>query len=282
MSSVLAHRRSSQDQQQKKLTMAEKADIHDLYEESVQNVEQETDFLLETFEKLRGRKPTSLREDFCGTANECCEWVKRDASRTAIGVDINPAVQDWGRQHHLAKLPPEARSRVQLVTADVMQADTPPTDIAVAMNFSYWTFKTREQMRAYFKRVHESLGDDGMFVLDAFGGSEAHEESKEKTKHDGFTYIWHQKKVDPVTGDMVCHIHFKFPDGSRIKKAFTYHWRFWSLPELKELLLEAGFKAATVYWEGWDEDEEEGNGIFEPVTEGEADPAWIVYIVAEK
>ncbi|NNF52451.1 MAG: class I SAM-dependent methyltransferase [Gammaproteobacteria bacterium] len=262
--------------------MAEAADIHTLYEESVQNVEQETDFLIETFKKLRGRSPVSLREDFCGTANECCEWVSRDEAHVAIGVDFDRDVQDWGRRHHLAKLSAEAQSRVKLVTADVLEAETPPVDITVAMNFSYWTFKTRDQLRAYFQRVHDHLGADGIFVLDAFGGSEAHEESKEKTKHDGFTYIWHQKKVDPVTGRMICHIHFKFPDGSRIKKAFSYEWRFWSLPELQEILREAGFSDVTVYWEGWDEDEEEGNGVFEPVEEGEADPAWIVYIVAQK
>ncbi len=278
MSRAFAHSQPSDDRR----TMAEKADIHELYEESVQNVEQETDFLLETFEQLRGRKPRSLREDFCGTANECCEWVRRDPSHTAIGVDIDAGVQEWGRQNHVARLDPEARSRVQLLTADVREAATPPVDIAVAMNFSYWIFETRDALRAYFATVREHLVDDGIFVMDAFGGSEAHEESKEKTKHEGFTYIWHQKKVDPVTGHMVCHIHFKFPDGSRIKKAFSYEWRFWSLPELQELLLEAGFSKVTVYWEGWDEEEEEGNGIFEPVTEGEADPAWIVYIVAEK
>lgn len=278
MSSVPArHEKTDQ-----KRSMADEADIHHLYEESVQNVEQETDFLLETFETLRGRKPTSLREDFSGTANECCEWVKRDPAHTAIGVDFDSAVQDWGRKNHLAKLPPEARSRVQLITADVLTADTPKVDITVAMNFSYWTFDTRDKLRNYFQRVHEHLGSDGIFVLDAFGGSEAHEESKEKTRHEGFTYIWHQKKVDPVTGRMLCHIHFKFPDGSRIKKAFTYQWRFWTLPELQEILLEAGFGKVTVYWEGWDEDEEEGNGVFEPVEEGEADPAWIVYIVAQK
>jgi hypothetical protein len=47
------------------------------------------------------------------------------------------------------------------------------------------------------------------------------------------------------------------------------------------MLTEAGFKA-TVYWEGTDEDTDEGNGIFVPATEGEADAGWIAYIVAEK
>ena len=45
--------------------------------------------------------------------------------------------------------------------------------------------------------------------------------------------------------------------------------------------MEAGFSKATVYWEGEDEDGE-GNGEFTPDGKGEADLAWIAYIVAEK
>ena len=32
------------------------------------------------------------------------------------------------------------------------------------------------------------------------------------------------------------HIHFEFPDGSRIERAFGYHWRLWQIPELHDLL----------------------------------------------
>ena len=66
--------------------------------------------------------------------------------------------------------------------------------------------------------------------------------------------IWDQKAYNPINGDMLCHIHFSFPDGSKIKKAFTYDWRLWTLPEIRELLLEAGFQRATVYWEGTNEE----------------------------
>ena len=136
-------------------------------------------------------------------------------------------------------------------------------------------------MRDYFIRVRDSLKSDGVFFLGAYGGSEAYDTQKEKTKYDGFTYIWHQAKYEPVTGRTVCHIHFKFPDGSRIKKAFSYDWRLWSLPELRELLEEAGFASVRVYWEGEDDDGE-GNGEFFEETKGEADPGWIAYLVAEK
>jgi hypothetical protein len=136
-------------------------------------------------------------------------------------------------------------------------------------------------MLEYFARVREALKDDGIFFLDAFGGYESMEEMKEKTKYDDFTYVWEQKHYYPVTGEMECHIHFKFPDKSKLKKAFSYTWRLWTLPEILELLTEAGFKNPTVYWEGTDEDGE-GDGVFTPEARGEADAGWIAYIVAEK
>jgi hypothetical protein len=104
---------------------------------------------------------------------------------------------------------------------------------------------------------------------------------REKTKFDYFTYVWDQADFHPVTNHMVCHIHFKFPDGSKIKNAFTYEWRMWTLPEIRELLLEAGFSTARIYWEGEDEDGE-GNGEFYETDKGEPDLAWVCYIVAEK
>ena len=73
-----------------------------------------------------------------------------------------------------------------------------------------------------------------------------------------------------------------FPDGSRLKRAFSYEWRLWTLPELREILEEAGFDPVTVYWQGTDEETGEGDGVFEPAEEGEPDPSWIVYIVAER
>jgi len=263
------------------LTMAEQADVHELYEEAVQNVEGEIEFVQDTFRDLRKREAVSFREDFCGTASASCEWVRAGNGRHAIGVDIDSDVLEWGRKNRLGRLPEADRARVKLLNEDVMTVETEPVDIVGGFNFSYWIFKTRTEMRDYFIRVRDSLKSDGVFFLDAYGGSEAYDTQKEKTKYDGFTYIWHQAKYEPVTGRTVCHIHFKFPDGSRIKKAFSYDWRLWSLPELRELLEEAGFASVRVYWEGEDDDGE-GNGEFFEETKGEADPGWIAYLVAEK
>jgi SAM-dependent methyltransferase len=262
-------------------TMAEQADIHELYEESVQNVENEVEFLRTTFKELRGRTAYSFREDFCGTASLACEWAKQGPDYSAIGVDIDPSVLEWGREKRVGSLAAEEQARVSLIESDVQTVETPQVDILAAFNFSYWIFEERTQMVAYMRRCYEALQDDGILFMDMFGGPESFEETKEKTKHDGFTYIWHQAEFYPVTNHMQCYIHFKFPDGSKIKRAFSYAWRLYTAPELRDMLFDAGFRNVTVYWEGEDEDGE-GNGEFTPSQTGEADLAWIAYIVAEK
>ena len=261
--------------------MAQQSELHELYEKSVQAVDAEVEFLDETFRELRGRDAVSFREDFCGTASAACEWVGSASNRSAIGVDNDKDTLDWGREHRAAKLPKAARARLELRLEDVRTVETPPVDIVGAFNFSYFMFKTRDELRAYFEVVHKALDSDGLFFLDAFGGPEGMAVQKEKTKFKGFTYVWDQALYEPVTGRMVCHIHFKFPDGSKLKRAFTYDWRLWSLPEIRELLAEAGFSKVRVYWEGEDEDGE-CNGEYSESATGEADPAWVAYIVAEK
>ena len=266
----------------KKQTMAARADRHKLYQRAVQCVEAEIDFVDDTFTQLRGRKARVLREDFCGTANTACEWVRRRRTNRAIGVDIDEQVQSWGREHNLAKLDGPASRRIRLLTEDVLKVRTEPVDAVLAMNFSYWIFKERPVLRRYFRSVQQSLAPDGLFFLDAYGGYDAQRITKDRNAGKGFTYIWDQAHYNPITGDMTCHIHFKFPDGSRLQRAFSYDWRLWTLPEIREILLEARFQQASVYWQGYDEESNEANGIFEPTEQGEPDAAWIAYIVAEK
>ena len=263
-----------------KPTMASQADKHKLYEASVQCVESEIDFVDDTFKKLRRRRARRLREDFCGTANTSCEWVRRRATNTATAVDMDTEVQQWGRDHHIAELTPKQQQRIQLVQADVMKVKTEPMDVVLAMNFSYWIFQERAQMIRYFRRVYESLVADGIFFLDLFGGYEAFEELKEESEIENFTYVWHQAMYNPITGAAQCRIHFKFEDGSQLKNAFIYDWRLWTFPELTEILTEAGYRA-TAYWEGTTEDGE-GDGVFTATTQGEADAGWVAYLVGEK
>jgi len=262
-------------------SQASLADPHRLYELSVQCAEAEIDFIESTFERLRGRKARVLREDFCGTATVCCEWVRRSRSRRAIGVDIDPQVLDWGRANNLSALGPAQARRVNLMEANVLNADTEPVDALCAMNFSYWLFKERKALKRYLQRARSALANDGVLFLDAYGGYDSFREIEEEREIDGFTYIWEQAKYEPISGGLICHIHFAFPDGSRLERAFSYDWRLWTLPEILDLLDEVRFSRVTVYWQGWAKDGE-ADGVFRPATEGEADAGWICYITAEK
>lgn len=261
---------------------AANADPHLLYENSVQAVDAEIDFVDETYTATRGQSATFLREDFCGTGNTSCEWVRRRPGNYAIGVDLDEDVMNWGRERHIVGLTDSEQGRIALINADVLQLETPPQDIVLAMNFSYWVFKQRAVLRDYFRRVHRALNERGMFVLDCFGGYDAARVTKETTKYKDYTYTWHQAAYNPISGDYRCHIHFKFPDGSRLKKAFTYDWRLWTLPEIKEILTEAGFAKVTTYWQGWNEDETEANGEFSALEVADADAGWICYMVADR
>lgn len=259
---------------------ADTADRHELYQRSVQCVEAEIDFVDATFQALRKRKAVTLREDFCGTGNTSCEWVRRRRTNRAVGVDLDADVLAWGEAHNVAPLG-KAASRIELLNDNVMSVDTGPMDVVLAMNFSYWIFKERASLKRYFKSVRRSLGTDGVFFLDAYGGYDSFRIMRERTEFDDFTYVWDQASYNPINGDMTCHIHFRFPDGSRMKEAFSYHWRLWTLPEIREVLGEAGFSQVTVYWQGTDEESGEADGEFSPAETGDPDPAWIAYITAE-
>jgi len=227
-----------------------------------------------------------LREDFCGTANTACEWVIRNEGHQAIGVDLDRDVLDWGRQNKLVELDQEQSGRIELLHEDVLQTRPGLVDIILAMNFSYYLFLKRHQLREYFENALDGLVSDGILFLDAYGGYEAPmvlTEPRECQDHDGndFTYIWDQAEFNPIDSCMTCHIHFEFPDKSRMEQAFSYHWRLWTLPELREILYEAGFSKVDIYWEGTDEEKNEGNGIYTPSETGDADPGWVCYIVAQ-
>jgi hypothetical protein len=261
------------------------ADRHRLYERAVQAPDAEVDFIDDRYRRLRGRGARRLREDFCGTAALCCEWVRRRKGNRAVGVDLDPAVLAWGRARNVGALDPETARRVTLVEGDVRATETGLADVLCAMNFSYWLLMDRDRLLAYFRGVRDRLADDGIFFLDAYGGYDSFRvitEEREIDDDEGrFTYIWEQASYEPVTGTMDCYIHFAFPDGSRMERAFSYRWRLWTLPEIRELLDEAGFRRVQVYWQGWDEDGEP-DGDFQPTDSGEPDAGWICYLTAEK
>ena len=65
------------------------ADKYACYEAAVQSPEADVPLLNKIFKSAYGRKPETLREDFCGTALLCCEFVKLNRDNKAIGVDLD-------------------------------------------------------------------------------------------------------------------------------------------------------------------------------------------------
>jgi cyclopropane fatty-acyl-phospholipid synthase-like methyltransferase len=258
------------------------SDRHALYEDSVQSPEEECAFMDRVFRSLRGRTPTSLREDFCGTHFLSATWVQRRAANRAVGFDLHRPTVAWGRARRAAALKPAQLRRLDIRIGDVRSATSEPVDAIAAFNFSYYLFKRRQDLIEYFRHARTQLKRDGVMFVDCYGGYESFSEQTEERDLDGFTYQWQTERYDPVTGDVLNHIHFVFPDGTKIRKAFTYDWRLWTIPEIRECLAEAGFRRTHVYWEGTDHATGEGDGVFRRTTVGEACGGWIAYIAAEK
>ncbi|MFK8137100.1 MAG: class I SAM-dependent methyltransferase [Bdellovibrionales bacterium] len=256
-------------------------DKYDYYFRSVQSPENDVEFFRKTYKELKNKEPLSFREDFCGTHAISCEWVKLDSKKTAVGVDLDPEPIEYGDKTYASKLSDNQKNRMTIIEGNVLDKGVSKTDIVSASNFSYFIFKKRQDLLEYYKTAYNNVDEDGIFIVDCFGGSKCMEANEEETEHEDFSYFWDQDSYDPVTNYALFHIHFK-PDGyKKVKEAFTYDWRMWSIPEIKEIMHEAGFSKVHVYWEQSDEDGD-GNGEFERVEMGEECEAWIAYIVGEK
>lgn len=278
-----AKRKTQQQRRKKKRegpSQAEQADIHLLYQEAVQDPPGDVALVERIFKGTFNRAPRKLREDFCGTAVMACEWVKHHKENHAWGIDLDVPTLDWARKHNVSQLTSEQAERLELVQGNVIDAEHGRVDVTVAFNFSYFIFKERAQLLNYFEKSRARLCDEGLFLLDLYGGAEANRTLAETREHDDFDYVWDQDVFDPVSQNAVNYIHFEFPDGSQIDKAFTYDWRLWTIPELRDVLHEAGFSQTDVYWEQTDHKTNEGNGVYYKAKTAEDDPAFVSYIAA--
>lgn len=260
------------------------ADKYDLYQRAVQEPDTDLWIITGLFESHARRPLMDLREDFSGTGQLSCMFVDDAEGRRAWAVDLDEEPLTWGREKNLPKIDEGARTRVTFVRANVMEVGpplVPQVDAILAMNYSFFTFKTREQMRAYFARAREGLKEGGGLVLEVVGGPEMQELGAERTQYEDFTYVWDRSEFNPISNEGLCTISFAFPDGSMIDNAFTYDWRQWSIRELRELLEEAGFAKSVVYWEGSGKDGE-GDRVFQAREKAPSEEAWIAFLVGWK
>ncbi|NDF13982.1 class I SAM-dependent methyltransferase [bacterium] len=256
------------------------------YENSVQTPEEHVQIFDRMYFDIRKSEALSLREDFCGTFMISCEWVRSHPKRVAIGVDLDPEPLAYGLKSSYRKLNPDQKKRIRLLREDVTSVKRQKVDVIGAGNFSFYIFKTREQMRRYFEAARASLHREGIFVLEMAGGPGFIITAKEQKTYrvpglGRFTYYWDQKSFDPVTHHGVYAIHFKDRHGRMHRDAFVYDWRVWTIPEIREIMLEAGFASTQVYWEDPGPDGS-GNGVYLRSESGDNAYAWIAFVVGIK
>ena len=254
------------------MSLARTADRHELYEIAVQQPVLMVGFIEHLFAEMVGREPRVLREDFCGTANLASVFVRSGVRRRAVAVDLDRKIIRYAERHNRLPLGPAA-SRLKLIAADVRRCAA-RADAIVSLNFSHFIYKTRGDLLAYFKHARRCLNPRGLLILDAYGGPDSYKVGTDKRRFGDFQYLWEQMDFDPITAEVINAIHFKFRDGSRLRDAFVYHWRLWTLAELREALLEAGFKSVRICFETERGFDEKANPI--------EDDAWVAYLVAQR
>jgi len=258
-------------------SFAAQADKHLVYEQAVQSPEADVNLIQGIYRHYNQGNAYRLREDFCGTALTLCHWVAQGECFSGEGLDNDPAPIDWGRTHNLAR-PGVGHRRANLRVADARLPSLQSPDVRCAFNFSYWVFRQRQDMLDYFCHAQRDLADNGVLILDATGGTECLSEEPYETELDGFSMIWQQQNFSPIDHSADLTLRFRFADGSEIDPPYRYRWRVWSIPELTELLHEAGFSKVDVWWQD-DLDQDIGYRI---ESTGYNDACWVACIAALK
>jgi SAM-dependent methyltransferase len=259
---------------------------HLIYEHAVQSPRWQVDYLPQFHRLLTGKKALHFREDFCGSARISCEWVKKSALHTAVGLDLDPEVLEYARTVNLAALSRGQRERVQLLKRDVLRPPMGSFDWVGAFNFSFYAFHERATLLRYVKSVHRSLASSGTVFLEMAGGPgfvEPHSDSKtiQIPGVGRIKQVWEQHAFDPISAVCDYSIHFDLGKKGWMNDAFTYHWRIWTLREVREVLSEAGFERTVVRWEKPDA-RGEGSGEFEIREDAAPLHSWIAYVVGVK
>ncbi|KAL6840087.1 hypothetical protein ACP4OV_029897 [Aristida adscensionis] len=281
-----------------------------LYQLSVQSPKGDISYLQKFFLMyVGGRVPLHLQEDFCGTALLSTEWIRTDARRTAIGLDLDLESLEWCLENNLSKigvdgsrmllfhgnvLQPKEALLVEQKFSDVLQglhvdnengfsgnngceqsdpanpnflanstmseAALPGRDIICAFNYSCCCLHSRKDLVLYFRHAFSALSKrGGIFVMDVYGGTSSERKLRLQRKFPSFTYFWEQEEFDIISRQTRISLHFQAGKKQMLRHAFTYHWRLWSIPEIKDCLEEAGFKSIHVWIREMPDTQSNGN-----------------------
>jgi hypothetical protein len=233
---------------------------HDLYECCLQSAGDTVPLL----HAIHGGDPVVLGEDFAGTAALSRAWVLagRGPETRAIAVDHDPGtLEEAHRRADAAGVPAD---RLVLLEGDVRTVPDPTlhaADIVFVGNFSIGELRTRADLVGYFRTVRGRLRPGGIVACDIYGGESAFQLGSAERLEPGpaggpegisVLYTWEQREADPLTGRVENAVHFEVLDADEqslgmISDAFTYHWRLWSVPELRDAMIEAGFADTEIH-----------------------------------
>jgi len=155
----------------------------------------------------------------------------------------------------------------------------------VACNFSFYIFHERKVLLEYFKSVRKSLSKGGAFLLEMGGGPGFLEKLTDRrtfkvSSTQKITYLWHQRSFNPVKRNGKYAISFLVNGQPKFKNAFEYDWRVWTIPEVRDVLADAGFKKSVVFVEKAVKGKY--NDDYRISEEGDHDHSWISYVVGIK
>eukprot|EP00884_Botryococcus_braunii_P017267 jgi/Botrbrau1/4223/Bobra.0044s0020.1 len=126
-----------------------------------------------------------------------------------------------------------------------------PCDVVCALNYCICLLHTVHDLRHYLKKARAAIGTGGgIFVADLLGGSSAEASTNvvRRNQVTGAEYQWEQTGFDPVTRRLHAYLSLRHRTSRRtVRRAFHYHWRLWTLPEVRDLLLSAGFADVKVW-----------------------------------
>jgi hypothetical protein len=242
-------------------------DRFDCYELCVQSPRHIT-ALLHGIAARDGVEPMLLREDFCGSAAVSRRWIEEAMGvaethawrgRLALAIDLEAQALDRARR--FANVGAEWNGRIEFLQGDCTAKDAPAgdrrADIVFVGNFSIGYCHARTTLMRYLRYSLSRLKDSGgIFACDLYGGPGAFSLGQLRRRHpskgrETIHYLWSHDEADAMTGMVTNSITFEIErDGEiieQIPKAFVYRWRLWSLPELREAMLEVGFKSFEVY-----------------------------------
>lgn len=260
---------------------AQAAQAQDLYELCVQSPAH----VVQLVRAIHGEEPLLLGEDFAGSGAVGRAWVAQSDRHRAWCVD-----RDARALERCAGVP-----RIETRVGDVLEEDARVEALWVG-NFSIGYLHDRGGLLGYLRHVRARIAAGGVFVCDTYGGETAYTIGQVHRFHplpehlapDGkggwrVRYTWEQREADPLTGMVTNALHFRIERAGVIEvellDAFVYRWRLWSVPELRDAMIEAGFASTGVYGQLPEAVDDRGRPYIRAIEDaGELDGSFIVCV----